>query len=485
MAGGGSIRLLAFVLAAGLVTAQGANARAAAEAGDKPLIAVVPFSGPQAKRAEAIVVRTLRRKAQLIPQTRWVASAKKLFARTHSPEDISSIAEDVGAMIVITGAVKRDGRNWQLSVSVREGATGRSKDKLRYPLKGPRIEGRTLALLADEVEEAFAHTLSVVQQSDGEEPKPPRVKTPPPAKPKEPSKVATLEDEEGKPTKSVEDEKSETPPLGEGEKKVVVVKSAPAGGRPRWAPYFDLSVGASVSGRTFDFTPSSLPHFSSGVVGGMRVDATVYPFASLHGRARGVLATLGIGATLDKPFWPASKGPDGMRYGTEELRVEGGLRWRFVLYKPIPRPELVVNVGGGLHTFGIEKKVDPISGSPTDVGPPDFAYVYVNVGVAFRIHFAEWARLWAGVDYKIVTTAGPATSADGYGPASSFGIRVQGGLDFFVYKGIKLALVGYYDRYQLGFVGSDPPPAKPGNGEIAVRAIDQYFGGLLAVGYVF
>jgi hypothetical protein len=28
---------------------------------DKPLIAVVPFTGPQAKQAEATVVRTLRR----------------------------------------------------------------------------------------------------------------------------------------------------------------------------------------------------------------------------------------------------------------------------------------------------------------------------------------------------------------------------------------------------------------------------------------
>jgi len=29
------------------------------------------------------------------------------------------------------------------------------------------------------------------------------------------------------------------------------------------------------------------------------------------------------------------------------------------------------------------------------------------------------------------------------------------------------------------------PPLKPGGGELALRGVDQYFGGLLIVGYVF
>ena len=131
-----------------------------AHAEGKPRIAVVPFSGPQAKSAEAVVVRTLRRKAMLIPPSSWKKSAVKLFAKTHSPDDVASVAEDVGAVLVITGVVKRDGRQWQLNVSVRDGKTGHTRDKLKYPLRGPRVTESTLVLLAEEIDAAFEHTLA-------------------------------------------------------------------------------------------------------------------------------------------------------------------------------------------------------------------------------------------------------------------------------------------------------------------------------------
>ena len=57
--------------------------------------------------------------------------------------------------MVITGLVKRDGRRWELSVSVRDGKTGKTRDRLKYPLKGPRMSPDVLALLAKEVDAAF------------------------------------------------------------------------------------------------------------------------------------------------------------------------------------------------------------------------------------------------------------------------------------------------------------------------------------------
>jgi len=55
-----------------------------AAAGDKPSLAVLTFNGPGAKQAEIMVVRTLRRKATIIPMTTWQKAAKKLFAPSHS-----------------------------------------------------------------------------------------------------------------------------------------------------------------------------------------------------------------------------------------------------------------------------------------------------------------------------------------------------------------------------------------------------------------
>jgi hypothetical protein len=444
---------------------------------------VVPFSGPQAQRAEGIVVRTLRKRATIVDPKKWAASQKKLFAPSNSPEDVASVAEDVGVVVVVTGTVKRDGRHWTLVVSVRDGKTGRSRDKLRYSLRGPRVEARTLALLGSEVSDAFDHALEAAGAtgSDDEEAPPPKKQAPPPppATKKKPHVEAIEDSEDDKPIK----ERDEAAPIEKDEKKAEVKKEAPAGARPRWAPYFDITAGASVSGRQWDFSPASapLPKFSSGVVGGLRVDATIYPLASLWNRAAGVFATLGLGATLDKPFWPDSKGPDGLRYATQELRVDGGLRWRFVLYKALPRPELTLLAGGGLHSFAIAKKETPAG--PTDVGPPDVRYANVSLGLAFRIHFVEWASLWVGFNYLIPTLAGAVVTADSYGPASRFGIRAQGGIDFFAYRGLKVGLNGFYERYQLVFKGGG---ALPGPGSTPPEgAVDQYFGGVLVLGYAY
>ena len=468
---------------------------ATAHAADKPLIAVLPFKGPQSQKAEAVVVRTLRRRATLLSNAKWNASAKKLFAPSHSPEDIQAVADDLAVQVVITGTVKRDGRTWQLSVSVRDGTTGRSRDKLKYPLKGPRVEERTLRLLAEEVSEAFEHTLAALGNAEEQEepappkPKPPRQPaqaqvTPPPRefnaeKPPPPSETSPPTEFNAEALiekKEKEKERAKEEPA--------VVAEAPTR-RPRWAPYVDVSAGGSVGGRQFDFSPNALPHFQSGVTGGLRVDATVYPFAFTWRRAKGALAGLGLGATFDKPFWVPTRAPDGNSYATSEQRVEGGVRWRFVLYKPIPRPELTVLLGGGLHQFAIDKRIDPATGNPTDAGPPDIGYGYVSFGAGLRLHFAEWASLWAAFDYHYVINPGPVASIDEYGPATAFGVRVRGGLDFFVWRGLKLGVIAFYERMQLSFLGSNPPPLKPGNGEVASSAVDQYFSGILALGYVY
>jgi outer membrane biosynthesis protein TonB len=468
---------------------------------EKPLIAVLPFDGPQAKRAEAVVVRALRGKAKLLPFTRWKASAKKLFASSHSADDISSVAQDLDVKVVITGVVKRDGRAWQLAVTVRDGPSGHARDKLKYPLKGPRLESDSLDLLADEVGKAFEHTLAAAGGAEEEEEapkkpprKPPVAEAPPPSLPpparapvaKAPPAPPVEEREEApSPAAPPVAEREETPPgMAAPTEKAIAVKTTPPGQRrPRWAPYFDVSIGAGVGGRTFDFQPASLPSFKTGSPAVLRADLTLYPLAGTWRTAKGVFAGLGLGATIDKPFWKPSTGPDMNPYATDELNVSGGLRWRIPVYKAIPRPEIVILAGGGYHSFTIEKRVDMVTGNLVDVGPPDIGMAYLAFGLGFRLHFAEWARLWVSFQYHLVLDAGPVVTAAEYGPATVNGYRPAGGLEFFVYRGLKISVSGFYERYELTFVGSDPPPAKPGNGQLAQSAVDQYFGGVLTLGY--
>ncbi len=422
----------------------GVCARAGA-AGDRPVLAVLPFTGPAAKQAEAIVVRTLRKKAAIVPQGTWTRAATKLFAPSHKAEDIADVAADVGAQVVITGIVKRDGRRWELSVSVRDGKSGKTRDRLKYPLKGPRMTTDVLELLVKEVNDAFDAVVANPEELAD-------VKPAHPAAP-----VQSLP----------------PPPVVHG----ALATSAPER-RPGWAPYFDLSVGPTISGRSFDFDPASQPKFASGVVAGVRADVTLTPLAGTWKRAGGAFAGLGIGATVDKPFWPdsTSKQDPNMKYATSELRVEGGLRWNIVLYKPVPRPQLLIQAGGGWHTFAIGKDA-----MGADVGPADVSYKYATFGAGLRVHFAEWAWIWAMFDYHLVFDSGPIADVNTeYGPAKTFGLRVRGGLDFLVYKGLKIGAEGLYERFSLTFNPTAAmPPAK-----IANSGTDQYFGGIIVVGYV-
>jgi hypothetical protein len=146
-----------------------------------------------------------------------------------------------------------------------------------------------------------------------------------------------------------------------------------------------------------------------------------------------------------------------------------------VLYKAVPRPQLLLQAGAGMHSFSIAK-----DDNGQDVGPADVSYKYATFGAGLRIHFAEWSWLWAMFDYHYVFDSGPiADTATEYGPTNTFGIRVRGGLDFLVYKGLKIGAEGMYERFSLTF-----DPSTAGVAKIANSGTDQYFGGVIVVGYV-
>jgi len=80
-----------------------------------------------------------------------------------------------------------------------------------------------------------------------------------------------------------------------------------------------------------------------------------------------------------------------------------------------------------------------------------------------------------------VLDSGPiADAVSEYGPTKSFGVRVRGGLDFLVYKGFKVGAEGLYERFSLTF----DPTAAAAPAKIANSGTDQYFGGVIVVGYV-
>src|SRR5262249_11847200 len=121
----------------------GLAARAEAAAKTVTLLGVSGVDGQKLARA---LESELGELYELVPGDRYRAAAERLGKRGASPEDVQAVAASIGADAIIGGAVAGKGRNRELLVAVREGATGRVIARARYGLMG-----RTLPLIKERV----------------------------------------------------------------------------------------------------------------------------------------------------------------------------------------------------------------------------------------------------------------------------------------------------------------------------------------------
>src|SRR5437016_1991713 len=93
----------------------------------KAKVAVLPLNAPSAvvaKKVQIAIARALASDYEIVPIAQWDASAQKLFAQSHSADDLAAVANDLGVAVVITGAIKNE-EGWNLIVTVRAGPTGK------------------------------------------------------------------------------------------------------------------------------------------------------------------------------------------------------------------------------------------------------------------------------------------------------------------------------------------------------------------------
>ena len=209
--------------------------------------------------------------------------------------------------------------------------------------------------------------------------------------------------------------------------------------------------GRRSSGRSFDFDPASQPKFSSGIVAGVRADLTLYPLAGTWKRAGGAFSGLGIGATVDKPFWPDSTSKQDPTHEVRHQRA--ARRGRAALaHRPVQGDAAAAAAhcrrAAGWHSFAIGKDADrrSTSGRPTSATSTRrsarAAHPLRRVGVDLGdVRLSRRVRFGADRRRRRPSTGRPRT----------FGIRVRGGLDFLVYKGLKIGAEGLYERFSLTF----------------------------------
>src|SRR5262249_43785158 len=93
-------------------------------------------------------------------------------------DDVANVARKLGASAIVAGLVQRAGKNWDLTVTVRDGANGNVMGRASFALKkGGQIDHKIAGKIAGELLPLLARA----GESGGEVPPPPVAAEKPPA----------------------------------------------------------------------------------------------------------------------------------------------------------------------------------------------------------------------------------------------------------------------------------------------------------------
>ena len=87
------------------------------------------------------------------------------------------------------------------------------------------------------------------------------------------------------------------------------------------------------------------------------------------------------------------------------------------------------------------------------------------------------------VDFNVhgVISTGAVQDQAQFGPGGAWGLRLALNLDFRLWQGLFARAATFYERFELSFNGMP----QPGRGPIEGGAADQFYGGILSVGYAY
>lgn len=506
-----------------------------AQAQEKKTVVILDIQGGN-KQLQTAITNALKDRYTIIPLAKWNAAAKKLNVAGQGTEEVAMVASEVKADAVVTGKVKGDkDSGWKLNIAARQGANGKPIGKISIDLKSKNVDAESVTQVEKEIWPAVEKAIAgeAAEPAQPTEPKDPSTPTP--------SQLGIEEDPIAKMKKLEEQQKK----AQAGERPVwYPFVDASAGfilnGRsfgyseeanPSFQGCYDFQTKRPDPNNpglnpppvyTYGAKLSKCPRYDTSVAGGVRVDVTGYPLAFMNiDQIRG----LGIGVTFDYMFWPPSTttGPTPVTLDTREFRFEVGLRYHWNILNKRSRPSILANVQFGGHYFAVAKQektytfmdenfMTQMTKGIDDHGLPDIFYQYLTIGVGGRVPYYANDKMFfgllVGVNVHVLlgygeiasrfadeSTAAALYGNGGYGPASGgFGIRaVFTPVEAMVWKGLTLRLSGFYELFKYGFsLGDDLARApagdrKPDQGarHIAPGANDNYFGGILQVGYQY
>jgi hypothetical protein len=373
-------------------------------------ITLLGVSGPGGEKLANELETDLSDLYEVISGDVYRATAAKMGRAGASAEEVQAVARRLRIDAIIGASIVGTGRNRQILVAVREGVSGRVVARGSYQVGNRK-------LLRDRV------VADLVKALDRAAPTPGR----------------RGGDDDG-------DAGASAGASGEGDTSTTVTRRAPAKERP--VSGFTAALGPSLLRRSFTTDGSASPAYDSGTLVGLRVAASVFPFAIASGFAADhpVLASFGLFGGYEHVFDYGATTTTGASTGH-------GARWNLGFAGRIPLGHRAV--GGYLQVETGYQNLYFAHDNPAAVGIPNAAYDIINAGLSWdRTLGVPWVRLDVRFDALAPVTAGDLVTQAGYGRGSAWGIDVAGGLTFLPVRFLTIRLDAGYTRIGLNYKGT-------------------------------
>lgn len=424
-----------------------------------------------------------------------------------------------GEAVQITAVTERAGKGWGAEISVQSGGKvlktwrvqakeirklSQAIEKKLWKQLGPTISKATPVEMIEDDDEDTGGDEGGGFEEDGEAPvkgkggevtKAPAVKEPPKStgtgksrsndisnlakNNRETAKVEEEEeepDEKPAPAKIAKAEKTETEPAAANKVEEPAAASsatteiAPAGKltRTRSNTPIAVTLGLNYFTRSLRYKDDLFGELRPYTLGGAPapvVDLVLYPAGFVMD---GVPAHLGLAVHVEYALALKSKDSMDREFPTSELEFEGALRGRI----PFGGHEVALSAGFGSHSFSIDNAADN-----TDPDVPGVSYSFLRFGLEARFAIIDALNLTLIGAYRPVLGSGE-ISEDAWFKRSSAGAADAGvRIAYAVVPSFDIIVGGNMRRY---FYTLNPEPGDP---RVAGGALDQYFSGMIAIGW--
>jgi hypothetical protein len=242
--------------------------------------------------------------------------------------------------------------------------------------------------------------------------------------------------------------------------------------RPRGAidsSLFEVELGAGAGGRHFTYNDGvstnlrSYDVFPAPVLAG---SAEIFPLAG----SRGLLRDIGIMGGYSQSLFLTSSVVGGPAINTTESAYFVGLRVRI---HPASDPGWILGISDSYASQAVSFGSPPAA---LNGQLPDVDCTGNRFAVDVRVPFGPLS-LRAAVGYRLIFDAGPV--AKRFTSPSVGGVDGELGAAYAVARGWEVRAIADYERYFYAF------HPNVGDAYVAGGALDQFFGGRLAVAYIF